>query len=248
MSTKERINIQLYGVGAGGQGGQGEIIRDSGGFIYVTKSGDPTKATLTKKDGSSQTNGFALTYGSASFFIDTEVDTQVDLFIMAPGGQFVVKKGVKPGSYDVAVNMDRRQLAVIPFSVTDKAGDATETDTGFNLPECVVEPMPAINVHTADATETIDVGLLSSESGGDADGFAAAVSVANATLVKPTIVNGGNTLGALFEVQDSVNAGDLTHEGKVITGAAAVSVTWTLTAGSDTAKGYIYLPYFLCND
>ena len=63
------------------------------------------------------------------------MDTQVDLFIMAPGGQFVVKKGVKPGSYDVAVNMDRRQLAVIPFSVTDKAGDATETDTGFNLPD-----------------------------------------------------------------------------------------------------------------
>ncbi len=33
--------------------------------------------------------------------------------------------------------------------------------------------------------------------------------------------------------------------GHAITGANAVSLTWTLTAGSDTAAGFIYIRYAL---
>lgn len=223
----------------------GSVIQDSGGVCYVAKANDAQKETLYTKAGAAQTNPVSLTNGLIEFYTGDTVDS-VDLYIMAPGGQFVIRKGVKAsGPNELMIDKNARdQVAVIPFAIADTAA-ATETDTGFDMPQCVVKPHPAVKVLTADAGITIEAGLKSSESGGDLDGFIDAVSVATATLVKATIGNSGNTLGALFEVQDSINAGDLTHEGHVVTGAAAVSVTYTLLAGADTAEGFIVLPYQL---
>jgi hypothetical protein len=166
---------------------------------------------------------------------------------MAPGGQFVVKTGVAPGEIqDVLIDtVSRNQVAIVPFAIGDTTA-TTETDTGFDFPlYSAVLPTPMIRVLTVDATETVDVGLLSSETAGDADGFGVTLSVATAGLVKATVLQGSNTMGALFEVQDSANAGDLTHEAHVVTGSNATSITYTLTAGTDTAEGFIILPYVL---
>lgn len=241
----KKVNIQLYGVGAGGMAG--EMITASGGVCYVAANGDAAKATLYKKDGSSQSNPVSLTNGGAEFYVANTVE-KVDLYIMAPGGQFLVKTDVVAGvGHEFAVDTQQRnQVAVIPFAIGDTTA-TTETDTGFDMPlYAAVLPTPMVRVLTLDATETIDVGLKSSETAGDADGFIAAASVATAGLVKGSIANGANTLGALFETQDSANAGDLTHEQHVVTGSNATSITYTLTAGTDTAEGFIVLPYVLC--
>jgi hypothetical protein len=111
----------------------------------------------------------------------------------------------------------------------------------------MVMPGPAVRVSTLDATEDIDVGLLSSETNGDADGFIDGVLLTNAVLVKATRTNGSDTMGALLSVQDSGNAGDLAPEGHVVSGSNATSITYTLSAGTDTAEGFIYLPYMLGN-
>lgn len=233
----KKFNFQLY------ERLNGKIIRDSGGVVYVTGADDAAKATLMDKDGASESNALSLTNGGATFYTANSI-TSLDLYIMTPGGQFIVEKGITPGEHDLYVDVQQRhQCMVIPFSMDDLTAN-TETDTGFDEPSnAIMLPDAAIRVVTVDATETIDVGTDSTDSG-DANGFIAAASVANAAVVNGTIANGSNTLGALFEVQDSANAGDLTHEGHISGGK---SITLTTSAGSDTAEGFIYLPYLLCN-
>lgn len=211
----------------------GAAISSSGGKVLVVTAGGTAKKAITDKDGVALTNPRALTTGACEFYVANSV-ASVDLYIMAPNGQFLVKAGVVPGAYDLAVDTnERRQLAKIPFDIADTAA-ATETDTGFDLPEdsMVLDRLHGngVNITALDATETMDVGLLSSESGGDANGFNAATDVGAATGYVLA------TNGALF----SSNAPHLTES------VAARSVTYTLTAGSDTAAGFILLPYVLC--
>lgn len=241
----QNISFQLYEVGPGAM--PGKMITASGGKVQVNTAGDAQKATIYDSTGAAITTTAALSLsnGGYSFYVADTVSS-VDLYIMAPGGQFVVYRGATPGLNEIPVDVGRlHQVAVIPFSINDCTA-ATEKDTGFDFPlYSAVLPHPTVRVTTADAAITIEAGLLSSETAGDADGFVDAVSTATAGLVRATILNGGNTLGALFEVQDSANAGDLTHEPHVITGSNATSITYTLLVAADTAEGFIMLPYIL---
>jgi hypothetical protein len=235
-----RYKFQLHNKGFGHQSGPAMI--DSGGVVYVAAAGDPAKATIQDRDGAALANPLALTRGGAEFYCDS---AEVDLFIRSPDGAFVTLWDVAPDEiHEIPVDsFNPLQVMVIPFAAEDITA-AAETDTGFDFAVGdQVLPHPSIRVTTVDATETIDVGLLSSETAGDADGFIAAASVATEGLVQGLILNGGNTMGALFERQDSANAGDLVPAAHAVTGSNATSVTLTLTAGSDTAEGYIYLPY-----
>lgn len=237
--ARTQVKFQLYDADSA-------AISGSGGVVYVAAANDAAKQAITDKDGVSLTNPRALTAGGCEFYVPSTV-TEVDLYIMAPDGQFVVKTGVKPGTLqDVRVDTaNRNQLAIIPFAIGDTTA-AAETDTGFNMPlYSAVLPAAMVRVLTVDATETIDVGLLSSETAGDANGFVSAIALDTAGLVKATVTNGSATAGALLFVQDSANAGDEAPEPHVITGSNAVSVTYTLTAGTDTAEGFIILPYVL---
>lgn len=73
----------------------------------------------------------------------------------------------------------------------------TVQDTGFDLPKYgEIDPWSMmVFVQTADATETLDVGILATESGGDEDGFLDGIDVASTGWVRPsfTIVDGTNT-------------------------------------------------------
>lgn len=69
-------------------------------------------------------------------------------------------------------------------------GDGSEQDTGEDLPDLAVAHSVFMHVRTAEATgttKTIDVGLLSTETGGDADGFLNDVDVSSTGLVLPGI-------------------------------------------------------------
>lgn len=235
----QKIKFQLYEVGTN------KGIATAGGVCYVATAGAAAKQAITDVGGSTLTNPRALTRGGCEFYVADSVNS-VDLYIMAPSGQFIVRTSIVPGEHSFFVDTDRKtQVAIIPFSKTDVA-DATEIDTGFDFPlNTMVLPQPAIRVLTADSTEDIDVGLLSTETNGDADGFIDSVLLTTAGLVKATLLASADTFGALLSVLDSANAGDDAPEGHVVTGANATSITYTLSTGTDTGEGFIYLPYIL---
>ncbi|WP_341893744.1 hypothetical protein [Ferrovibrio terrae] len=223
----------------------GAAITQSGGAVIVCQSGDASKQTLYTKAGLAASNPVAITYGKIEFWV-ADTATQVDLYGIGPNGESIRLAGVKPGG-DAAyfVNTALMQVYKIPFSYADQAGDATETDTGLDfVTNTIVHGLGlGLLVTVADATETIDFGGKTSESG-DPDGFLDLVSVASAVMVKPTLANGTPTLGALLFVQDSANAGDEAPESHVVVSTAR-SITYTLSAGADTAKGFGIFPVTL---
>lgn len=217
----------------------GSMIASVGGFVYVTAAGGTAKAALTDKDGATISNPLALTNGSFDFNVADTITT-VDLYIQSPTGHFIVVKGVK-SSGDSSIFVDNgaaQTTMVIPFNVADQTADATETLCGFTLIGAV-QPNVAVDVVTIDATETIDVGTDSGDSG-DANGFLSAASVATAGYIKGSVIAGSPTLGAKLFVLDSANAGDDAPEQDV--SQIGKEVSYTLTAGSDTAAGFIVLP------
>jgi len=224
----------------------GKAISAAGGHVLVVVAGGTTKRVLLNAaTGASLANPFAPTRGNIAFMIDnvSPVEITVDLYIMSPTGHFIVVRGVKPGDpTEIFVDPNiRHQTMILPFDIADTTA-ATETDTGFNfVAGMVVHPEPTIFVTAIDATEDILVGLLSTESGGDADGFivSAPVGVLGAVLAKLATTG---TLGALLRETVVADAGTAQMRSPYVV-AAAVSVTYTLSTGSDTAKGFFALPY-----
>ena len=223
------FNSQLKSLITGG------MIASAGGFVYVTATGGTAKASLLDADGAALSNPLALTNGSFDFNVGN-----VDLYIQSPTGHFsVVKNVAASGNSDVLVDTSQASTTmVIPFNVADQTGDATETLCGFTLVGAV-QPNVAVDVVTVDATETIDVGTDSSDSG-DADGFLDAAIVAVAGYIKGSVIASAHTLGAKLYVLDSANAGDDAPEQDV--SQIGKEVSYTLSTGSDTAAGFIVLP------
>lgn len=105
-------------------------------------------------------------------------------------------------------------------------GSASEADSGWDLPAKAVVHHVFVEVTTAEATgatKTLDVGLLSSESGGDADGFLDGVSVATTGLKK----------GVFASTAGSNN----TYVGAAATHTRGALLTELLLAGNDVANG-----------
>lgn len=118
-----------------------------------------------------------------------------------------------------------------------------EKDTGWDLPAKSAVLNVYVDVRTAESTsgtKTIDVGLLSSESGGDTDGFLDGVSTATTGIKKGTLLNTGQTLGALLRVDES-GAGVLVPEPHIV--ATAKSVVYQLGAAHTELVADIYVHY-----
>jgi len=108
---------------------------------------------------------------------------------------------------------------------------ATEIDTGIDfLYDTLIEHVQ-VEAVTVDATETIDVGILSSETAGDADGFVDGASTATAGYPLVTLT----TSGALMD-----DATNFDPDGHFVISGNGYSLTYTRSAGSDTAVGYIH--------
>ena len=237
-----------------------EAILDAGGMVYVTVTGTPDKQALLTKAGATAANPSLLVNGQIDFYFDDTVTTNVDLFIMGPKGEFLVVKNVAPsGPNEVYLDRSKRdEVAVIPFSIADMTA-ATEFDTGMEFAaDMMIKPHGAgIFVDAVDAGETLDVGLLSTETGGDANGFMALIDVATAggVAAKAVVTVGGTenffastVLGALLSEDFLAGANVATDVGTNYDtvhrcDGVAKTISLTLTAGSDTAKGYVFLPY-----
>lgn len=200
-------------------------IQTSGGAVYVAVAGGTAKVALIDKDGATIANPVPIVNGEIEFNFADSINS-VDLYGLAPGGQPFEAPGVKPGGPpEIYIDtIQRGQTLRLPFNIADTTA-AVETDTGFDLPAKAVVLFRdmGLDIEAIDATETIDVGTLSSEGGGDANGLIAAGSVAVLGLVLST----------------ALSAGFLTDA------AAAKSISYTLTAGSDTASGFIRLSWVL---
>jgi len=231
----KRYDIQLSETQFGG------AIIAAGGKCIVCKAGTPDKETLYDPNTElAIANPLTPVRGKISFCVPVE-RTAVDLYIQTPAGQFVVKRNVIPSGDNeiVLYGFNNKQMYVIPFSIADTTA-AAETRTGISIPtNGAVQFNPLVKVTTADATQTLDVGTLSTDSG-DADGFLDGVLMTNLGLVKGTQATAGKTLGTKLFVQDSANAGDSTGEQDI--SQAGKEITYTLNAATDTAKGFIYLP------
>lgn len=135
---------------------------------------------------------------------------------------------------DVVIPALREKWIKITVGVNDSdkdinITDGAETDSSIDLPTPAVVTGIFLEVLTAEATggtKTLDVGLLSSESGGDADGFLDGASVAATGTVVPIYTDGSETGGALL--RDDV--GTTNYAPVMHPVATAVSVT--ATAGS----------------
>lgn len=135
-----------------------------------------------------------------------------------------------------------RKIKRLPITATPTGA---EQSTAWQLPTKGFVLDAWVDVKTAEATggtKTLDLGLLSSEAGGDADGFLAAVSVAATGLKKGTLLNTGQTLGALLCVDES-GGGVLVPEKHVLNGTAR-TVTYTAKS-ADWAefRGDLYVEY-----
>jgi len=238
-------------------------IITSGGKALVTAAGAQARATLYNPAANfaALANPIDLTYGGGKFAV---LDTlgNVDIYVMGPEGDFVVVEDVPPGSIqEVLIDMSRReQMLKLPFSATDAGTGTTEFDTGFDLPtNCLVSPHGAgVLPVTADAGETLDVGLLSSEGGGDADGFIDGISIATAAAVAagPAMTVGtnetffaSNTLGVLLSsflagADTASSEGSFAYKYHRIDGTAK-SISLTPSSWDGGAAGYFFLPYIL---
>lgn len=230
-------------------------IDDDSGVCNVLVASSPVEVTLySDQNGTSAANPIAFTNGAIRFFVADTVTT-FDLSILTASGDACFAKACTKDMHRIDINPDERtQTLVVPFA----ASDNTETDTGFDLPSnCILWPYGLdLRVVTVDSTETIDVGILSSEANGDANGFVAAASVATGGLVQliPQITGGTNIdygstnyvgvlLCTVIAGADAVaTVGGWTPK-SYLTDGVAKSITYTGSAGSDTAAGYIYLTY-----
>lgn len=225
----------------------------SGVLAFVYDAGTKTLATIY---ADANRTSLANPITRAQFATDGAVKfwcaaSTVDIVVAHSDGSVAKYASVAPTDHVLPLNQDGvAKCLIVPFG----ASDNTETDTGIDLPRYVHIHDVAIEVVTTDATEDISVGLLSSESSGDADGLLVTASVATAGLIKPYAVTAGGSetyvstsyYGALMGpaiVGSNVDKDNGIGQGfgHFINGSTAVSLTYTGSSGSDTAAGYIYV-------
>jgi hypothetical protein len=173
-------------------------------------------------------------------------------------GDVVVLSKLAAGFYaskgDLLCNWDGGQVA--PCAVIDGriaikvpyTKKTSEFDTGIDLPLGVVVHDVLCYSVVADASGTIEIGLLSSESGGDADGFLDVEALAATGWIAHNMVDAtgsNNTLGVLL-VETDIKSADGTalyysvpHVGGHKCDGTAKSISYTTS--NHTQSGYFYV-------
>jgi hypothetical protein len=149
---------------------------------------------------------------------------------------------IRFGDSIIASGHAQSGLLVACAPINDRTGGEKTTAISFKADDVIIGCY--VNVRTLEATsgtKTIDVGLNGTGADDDPDGLLDGVSTAAAAMVKGTLINTGQTLGALLRVDES-GAGVLVPEGHVVTSDAPL--TYTLGAAHTEVVGDIYVIYF----
>lgn len=229
---------------------------ESGVHVIVYDAGTKTKSTIySDVNKAAKTNDitrtvFASDGGKVVFY---STSTSHDIFIADAKGNNNLFTSIT--NYMHVLPLDRASAVKCMFFPMLFNSGGTEVDTGLDLPLGAIVTDAKAEVVTVDATETVDIGLLSSETAGDADGFLAAVSVATAGVpANYTYSTGSNevylsavTYGVLLAGRSlgtdvATDVGSMARTHHHVTGANATSVTYTPST-SDTFAGYGYVWY-----
>ncbi len=238
----------------------GASIDDDSGQLLPLTAGSPSAPTIyTNPDGTTVANAVrnprTFSNGRVRFWTDRSVQT-LDLVVMTAIGQAYFLEDVPYSRHRILVNQaDRQHTLVVPIGFSNNA----EVDTGLDFPVANLIIKDAhLRVTAIDATETVDIGILSSEAGGDADGFLLVMDAGNLGYVNqwPVVTNGANIdysvhtsgYGALLKQgiagADAVATVGGFQRRYYRTDGVAKSISYTETAGGDTLAGYAYFEYF----
>lgn len=227
----------------------------SGVYTFVYDAGTKTLATIY---GTGARGSLANPITRAQFATDDCIKfwgaaSSYDIFIADDKGNVAEHLGVTPNTHLLPLDRSGADKVMI-FPIVSNTG-GTEVDTGLDLPYKAHVYDLATEVTTLDATETLNVGILSSETGGDADGFLVGVDVGATGFIKPFVNTAGSaetyvslsTFGVLMgpavvgtnaDQDDGMPRG----WGHVVNGASGQSISYT-PSSSDTLVGYVYV-YF----
>jgi len=150
-------------------------------------------------------------------------------------------------------DLAKKNVMAVPFTCTG----TSEVDTGYDLPDSAVVHDVWVKITTAStASGTISVGLFSSSSGGDADGFIASLGTSSTGIAIPRLtytaatsgdIVTGNKRGALISAHatgttDLGSWGYYAEHDFATDSVTAKSVTYTANSTSGTA-GYVFFAY-----
>lgn len=244
----------------------------SGVTFKVLAIGTDTSETLTYYGGTTSLTNPVTTTSFASNTIcndrvafrcdptDATNDRDVDLIVVNTDGGYTAF--VEDFSYyNHTIIIDQRpniqHHGMIWFNAS--AGSATEIDTGIDFQYDTIIHDVRTETVTVDAAITIEVGLLSGGTAGDADGFidARSVAVAGYTADTGVITSGDSisyypvtTYGVLLQTAitgtgvgidaGAYSNGGRTYLGHIVLSANEQSLTYTLLTAANTAVGYIH--------
>lgn len=132
------------------------------------------------------------------------------------------------------------RVARVPIS----AATTGERTYAFTFPVGAIVKRVYLDVATAEATasdKTIDVGLLSSETAGDADGFLDGASTAAANVVSGNMVASARTLGVLL--YEGTAASIIFRRDHIISGANATTLSSKVAEAQTELAGDIVVEY-----
>lgn len=199
----------------------------------LTVYGDDTATSLTNPVSTTNFASDTVCKDRVAFRVDptdASNDRYVDLVVTDTVGGYT-RTVENFDKYTHTIIIDERPNIEHHGMIWFTASSAAETDTGINFDYGTMIGKVAVEVTTLDATETIDVGLLSTETGGDADSLLDGVSVAATGRPVRTLATSGASM------DDGTN---FFPDGHYVEGSNANSLTYTGSSGSDTAAGYIH--------
>jgi hypothetical protein len=225
-----------------------KLLQTAGGAFIVVAAGSLLKASLINPlTQASLTNPVTPTNGKISFAINhtTPLESSVDLYGITADGRAVMARGITSAHQEIWVDGNRQhQVLVLPVHISNYPQNV-ETNTGIDLlTGSLVLPDLAVKVVVADPTETLDVGLLSTQTGGDADGFLAAIDVGTVGTVAAKAAT-TPTKGALIRETIPADAGTASIPKAYVIGSTAKTISVTTSPGSDTVQAFVQIPYMM---
>ncbi len=169
-------------------------------------------------------------------------DDRVDLMVInTDGGGYVFYEDFNYRD-DHTIIIDesagRMHNGVIWFTAASTGGTSTQVSTGIDFRYDTVVLSVTLEIITVEASGTMDVGLDSTGTAGDLNGFVAGMSTTTAGFPDNTI----STVGDLLD-----DGTDIDPFGHTVLSANEQTMTYKMLAGTTdpvTAAGYIHYMYF----
>jgi hypothetical protein len=254
----------VYKKDATKRGGSDLTLVSTGITFKVLTADSDTAATITKF-GDNKSTSVTNPVTAANFALSTVCNglvrfrttaATVDLIVVdTSGGYTAVVKGFSPNDHVIVIDETPGIMHSGLIWFESGRTSNTETDTGVDFVADTFIQDVRVEVVTVSSGKVLDVGLLSTETSGDADGLRDGVLLTTAGFVADTgVITGGGTIDytpastygdLLYTTIDGsdvvATVGGRSYLGHVVTGSNAHSLC--LTADTSTGDGYIHYTF-----